>query len=121
MIEDNPDHYELIEDALSQIKETQIIIRREITMQLGLYRLKNEFFDVCLCDLYLPDSTIDDSIKTLSSLQSKTPVVALSSLDIAEVTNELSTYTIKNCLSKNELTATQIYNICLKAINEKTN
>ena len=51
LIEDNPDHVELIEDALKSMSDKQVEVCSEVTLLNGVKRLREEQFDVCFFDL----------------------------------------------------------------------
>jgi signal transduction histidine kinase len=116
VIEDNPDHFEIIEDAFASITEIQVTIVRAETLLAGKERLSAEYFDICLCDLQLPDSAINQTVAWLSLQTNSLPMVILTSLNSIEVAQTLLNKGVQDYLSKDELTPQLLYKTCRYAI-----
>lgn len=118
VIEDNDDHFDLIEDAIDDI-EVDITLARGNTMQAGMAALQDETFDVCLFDLVLPDSTLDESIEIIGRLVGNTPIVALTSIKDMYVAEKLMSHGVQDYLPKDEMTPFSLYRTCLFAMQRQ--
>jgi len=117
LIEDNADHVALIEEQFSQIIDIELQHRSELNAGLSL--LNSGQFDILLCDLNLPDSPIESSVKKLKELQTETPIVILTSLNSYEMANELLQGGIQDYIPKGELSPTLLHRVCKHAIGRK--
>lgn len=117
LIEDDADHSLLIAELFSQIMEVEL--RQESDLHSGLSLLKNARFDILLCDLNLPDSPIESTIKTLKSLQTDIPIVILTALNSYDMANELVHDGIQDYIPKDELSPTLLHRVCNHAIGRK--
>jgi CheY-like chemotaxis protein len=109
IIEDNPDHLELIIDALHSISEVTIVTSSALTMADGMNLLTTELFDVCFCDLQLPDSNIEQTIKQLSSHSFSIPIIVLSSLNSLETAKKLLNKGVQDYIPKDEISPQLLY------------
>tara|TARA_R110001592_G_scaffold344193_1_gene635277 strand:- start:356 stop:1447 length:1092 start_codon:yes stop_codon:yes gene_type:complete len=116
VIEDNSDHFEIIEDALASITEIHAHVVRSETLSTGVARLSSEHFDICLCDLQLPDSTISETVLWLSLQTNPLPMVILTSVNSIEIAQSLLNKGVQDYLSKDELTPQLLYKTCCYAI-----
>ncbi|MBA6340378.1 response regulator [Colwellia sp. MB02u-10] len=116
VIEDNPDHFEIIEDAFASITGINAQVVRADTLAAGKSLLFSEYFDICLCDLQLPDSSIAQTVDWLSSQTHPLPMVTLTSLHSIEIAQNLLHKGVQDYLSKDELTAQLLYKTCQYAI-----
>ncbi|TWX73619.1 hybrid sensor histidine kinase/response regulator [Colwellia sp. C1TZA3] len=116
VIEDNPDHFEIIEDAFASITEIHAQVVRADTLAAGKSMLFSQHFDICLCDLQLPDSAIEQTVEWLSSQTHPLPMVTLTSLHSIEIAQNLLHKGVQDYLSKDELTPLLLYKTCRYAI-----
>lgn len=116
VIEDNSDHFDIIEDAFSDITEIHTQVVRANTLLAGTELLLSEHFDICLCDLQLPDSTIDETIEWLCSQTNPLPIITLTSLNSIEIAQTLLNKGVQDYLYKGELTPQLLYKTCKYAI-----
>ena len=117
VIEDNRDHFDLIEDALSSIQELHPIATLVSTTSEAKEALDEEVFDVCLCDLQLPDSNIAQTIEWLSVQKFPCPVIILTSLDSLDIAKELLSQGVQDYIPKCEITGQLLYRTCRYAID----
>lgn len=116
LIEDNPDHVELIEDALKSMSDKQVEVCSEATLLTGVKRLREEQFDICFFDLKLPDSTIEQTVELLSNDTFGLPIVILSSLNSIDIAKDLLNQGVQDYLPKDEITPPLLYRTCRYAI-----
>lgn len=116
IIEDNPDHLELIEDLLHSMPVSAVQVFSEGTLSGGVDKLMLESFDVCLCDLQLPDSSIEETVKWLSTTAIGIPIVTLTSLNSTRVAEDLLGKGVQDYISKEELTSDMLFRSCRYAI-----
>lgn len=116
VIEDNPDHFEIIEDAFISISEIKPQIVSVDTLSLGIEKLLSESFDICLCDLQLPDSPIAQTVEWLSSQSHSLPLVILTSLNSIDVAESVLNRGVQDYLAKDELTPSLLHKTCRYAI-----
>ncbi len=116
IIEDNSDHLQLIEDMLYAMPESNVEVSSEITLSSGIEKLMLEHFDVCLCDLQLPDSSIEKTIEWLSTGSISIPMIALTSLNSVDVAKELLGKGVQDYVSKEELSPELLVRACRYAI-----
>ena len=69
----------------------------------GLEALQLKQFDIALVDLSLPDSNIEDTISTLSSIQTSVPIIILTSLQDIELGQRLIAEGAQDFLPKDSL------------------
>jgi len=119
LVEDNPDHALLIADLFSQIVEVDL--QHESELSSGLSLLKKIKFDVFLCDLNLPDSPIESTVKALEELQTETPIVILTALKSYDMSDKLLHGGIQDYIPKDELSPTLLHRVCKYAIRRKQN
>jgi len=119
VIEDNDDHFSLIESALLSAMPSDVTIDNEVELMTGLKALEQHDYDICLCNLQLPDSPIDTTLETLKLLQSATPLIVLTSLNSTDTSKELLQYGIQDFLPKEDLSPTLLNRMCIYAIERK--
>ena len=119
LIEDNPDHVELIVDTCQRAfgKDARVTVFDNITE--GLVPLYRGDFDVALCDLQLPDSPIESTLVTLKHLRTDIPIVILTSLNDTETGRELVRAGVQDYLPKDELGVALLQRVCEYAIERK--
>jgi len=116
IIEDNIDHFDIIEDTFRSITEVDVEVDLADTLTKGKTLLLSESYDICLCDLQLPDSNITETVEWLSSQTNPLPMVTLTSLNSINVAQSLLKKGIQDYLPKDSLTPQLLYKTCLYAI-----
>ncbi|HEY3252123.1 MAG TPA: response regulator [Ignavibacteria bacterium] len=81
LIEDNPGDARLIQEYLSDIKDVKHTLHTADRLQMGLEILENEFIDVVLLDLKLPDSEGLDNVEQIFNVAPNIPVIVLTGLN----------------------------------------
>lgn len=116
IIEDNPDHLLLIEDAFNSIPDTDMQIESVNSLSGAIKKLSTEKYDVCLCDLNLPDSSAQQTVSWLSSHSLDLPIVTLTSLNSNEIASDLLQQGIQDFIPKEDITPQLLYRTCHYAI-----
>jgi len=119
LVEDNPDHAELIEDVCGTAFRPEATVLLRETMADAMAALNTDNFDVALFDLSLPDSSIDDTVATLKSLKTNIPVVVLTSLNDTEFSMALINQGVQDYLPKEDLSQALLERVCRYAIERK--
>lgn len=119
IIEDNDDHAEIISDALHDAFNAPPVIARCEKLHEGLTRLEEEGFDLCLCDLKLPDSPLNSTIETLSKSEFPHPIIVLTSVNSDAIAIQLIKAGIQDFISKEDLDPEYLYMRCQFAIERK--
>lgn len=119
VIEDNLDHFELVEEALVQSSFEDLHLCHEVRLESGLDKLAQEPFDVCLCDLMLPDASVEMAVEKLKDLDTEIPIVILTSHTSSQVDCRLLQEGIQDFLPKNELSPTLLCRMITYAIERK--
>lgn len=116
VIEDNPDHLQLIEDALYSIDDTKIDIESASSLSSAIEKLNADSFDICLCDLNLPDSPVTETVSWLSSHSLDLPIVTLTSLNSHDLAKDLLQHGIQDFIPKEDISGPLLYRTCHYAI-----
>jgi len=119
IIEDNVDHFFQIEETFTQILDSRFSLNHDIELSNGLNSLQNGVFDIALCDLQFPDSSIEETLEKLKQLNTKTPIIVLTSLSDMDIGTDLLKYGIQDFLPKDELSPTLLHRMCVYAIERK--
>ncbi|WP_444994466.1 hybrid sensor histidine kinase/response regulator [Aliikangiella sp. IMCC44359] len=119
VIEDNADHFALIENTLLTAFKEGVKLYHAIKLAQGIETLEQQPFDICLCDLKYPDSPLDKTVEKLKQLNSSVPIIILTSLNSIEIAQDLLQHDIQDYLPKEELSPTLLYRICMHAIERK--
>jgi len=123
LIEDNPDHADLLMDAVQDAFKGQAHITwyTELNPALELLkRPKHETnLDICFCDLHLTDSNADETVTTLNSLATAIPIIVLTSLHDEDKARTLIQGGAQDYLSKEDLVPSQLYKTCTYAIERR--
>ena len=119
LIEDNVDHQELIRDAFFDAFAQTGKLHCESKLASGFSALENQAFDLCLCDLSLPDSSLTSTVEALKSLKIDIPVVVLTSLNDIDLARSLVQEGIQDYLPKDSLTSELLARVCHYAIERK--
>jgi PAS domain S-box-containing protein len=88
LIEDNPDHVELIRDVLDEVKGAMFNVEYADRLFTGLERLGEDNINVILLDLSLPDCQGVDTFLKIHNKAPKVPVVVLSAHDDENIATE---------------------------------
>jgi two-component system sensor histidine kinase DegS len=81
LIEDNPGDTRLIKEYLSDLKGIKYILSTADRLNKGLEILDNEFIDVVLLDLKLPDSEGLKSVEEIFNISPNIPIIVLTGLN----------------------------------------
>lgn len=119
LVEDNPDHRDLIEEYCYQAFKGNCRITSLDTLDTGLSALYSTFFDVVLIDLSLPDSSVLDTTNTLKDITTSVPIIVLTSLDDEVIGRELIKNGIQDYIAKDNLSTTLLQRIIHYAIERK--
>lgn len=108
VIEDNPDHFELIARSVDRGLGGDNIISHQSSLKGGLEVLgEDTSLDIILLDLGLPDSNgPNETFTTLNKKTDDIPVVVLTSLHDDKLANDLLNEGAQDFLSKESLTDT---------------
>ncbi|MEJ2755547.1 MAG: response regulator [Gammaproteobacteria bacterium] len=121
LIEDNPDHQWLIHDLFSQSFSPEAILEQTTTLEAGLLRARAQSYDLCLCDLNLPDSPWASTIERLCTTQFDFPLIVLSAVDDLETTRQLAQHGVEDFLPKDQLRLPIFQRICIYAVERYKN
>ena len=116
IIEDNSDHLAFITDVLDSITEFDVVVSSAETIAEGNKLLLNERFDICLCDLHLPDSSIDETVEWLGSQSFPVPIIILTSINSVEIAKTLLNKGIQDYIAKDDMSPQLLYRTCRYAI-----
>ena len=67
LLEDNEDHAELVKDLLQSAFSQSLAVDWETSLRQGQKCLAENDYDILLCDLNLPDSDFENTIKWLGA------------------------------------------------------
>lgn len=81
LIEDNPGDARLIQEYLSDLKNIEYSFHHADRLQKGIEILENEFIDVVLLDLKLPDSEGLTGVEQIFAVAPNIPVIVLTGLN----------------------------------------
>ena len=81
LIEDNPGDARLIQEYLSDLKHIEYNFQHADRLQKGIEILENEFVDVVLLDLNLPDSEGLTGVEQIFAVAPNIPVIVLTGLN----------------------------------------
>ncbi len=119
LIEDNPDHADLIQHTLTKVYKNDVDLDCEDRLKSGLERLQKRDYDLLLCDLKLPDSDIDSTVTSLQNIHTYTPIVVLTSLDDESLAQKLINTGIQDYLPKEDLSPNLLFRVCSHSIERK--
>ncbi|MEM9444388.1 MAG: response regulator [Verrucomicrobiota bacterium] len=81
IIDDNPDHQEILEYNLNKIPDFHAQITKTLNLAEGLKAFKEKQFDLVFLDMNLPDSSVDQTVpKFLEKRSHSVPIIVMSSL-----------------------------------------
>ncbi len=81
LIEDNPGDARLIQEYLSDLKNMEYTLEMADRLKRGIEILEDEFIDVVLLDLKLPDSEGLNGVEQIFSVAPSIPVIVLTGLN----------------------------------------
>jgi signal transduction histidine kinase len=81
LIEDNPDHAELIQEYLATLTHPSVSWEHADTLAGGVARAQAGEFDAVLLDLKLPDSDLGETVPRLVAQVPAMPIIVLTSLN----------------------------------------
>ncbi|HEY7771618.1 MAG TPA: response regulator, partial [Marinagarivorans sp.] len=119
LIEDNDDHAEIVADHLETAYHSNISIERAALFYTGLELLDSDGFDLCLCDLKLPDSPLNNTIETLSATKFDTPIIVLTSINNDAIAIDLIKAGIQDFIAKDRLDSEYLFKQCQFSIERK--
>ncbi len=119
IVEDSPDHLQLIEDHLYQAFSGDVMLHCETTYAGACRQLDDKSFSIALFDLSLPDSPLEETVKKLQHLDISTPIVVMSSLGDTEMAQLLVRQGIQDYLPKESMSTELLYRVCVYAIERK--
>lgn len=119
VLEDNPDHLELIIEMLGDSFGVNYKVQTCSLLSEAVGYLQNHSVDVFICDLQLPDSTISETVAQLKALDDAPPIVVLSSLNDQSLAQQLVKEGVQDYLPKSELSPTLLSRACNYAVERK--
>ena len=85
LIEDNPGDVALISELLLSVRPNEYRIESAMTLAEGLNQLKNNYYDVVISDLSLPDSDGLQIIGRLQDVEDRAPIIVMTGNDNQQV------------------------------------
>ncbi len=85
LIEDNPGDVALISELLLSVRPDEYRIESAMTLAEGLNQLKNNYYDVVISDLSLPDSDGLQIIGRLQDVEDRAPIIVMTGNDNQQV------------------------------------
>jgi len=119
LIEDNPDHADLIIEACETAFGDCLQLDHKQNFKEGRATLEAQSNDIALLDLALPDSPLEDTIAYLKKANLAIPIVVLTSLNDRSVGESLIQTGVQDYLPKQDLSPTLLHRICSYSIERK--
>ncbi|TVZ37966.1 hypothetical protein P886_2315 [Alteromonadaceae bacterium 2753L.S.0a.02] len=119
LLEDNPDHLEIIADCCEDAFNNDLLLTKDARLTPNLESLTLGVWDIALIDLQLTDSSLQQTVDTLKTLQSPTAIIVLTSLQDEQLAKKLVYAGVQDYLPKEELNATLLQRVCDYAIERK--
>ena len=85
LIEDNRGDSRLIQEMLSTSRTAKFSLDIAEDLESSLHKLKENFYDIVISDLGLPDSAGTDTLKSIQKIAVKTPIIVLTGLTNEEI------------------------------------
>ena len=123
LIEDNPDHAQLIQELLAQEISKRFDLACAARLSTGLRLLAKRRIDVVLLDLSLPDGQRLDTFVRVRDHAPQLPIIVLTSLDdkmlaVKAVQQGAQDYLVKGRIDSNLLGRALLYAIARKQLEE---
>lgn len=119
LVEDNPDHSELIQECCHQAFPDDCEITVYTTLATGLSEVNIGNYDIALFDLSLPDASVSATTNALSVLKTPMPIIVLTSLNDEDVGRELIKNGAQDFLPKDNLHSALLQRMVNYAIERK--
>jgi diguanylate cyclase (GGDEF)-like protein/PAS domain S-box-containing protein len=120
LVEDCPDHAELIFTKLRRSKRIRAEIDHADRLEKGLRKLEKEKYDVVLLDFSLPDSFGIETFRRAHQASPRTPIIVLTSLDDNELAVQAVRLGAQDYLVKREADTRLLVRSILYAIERAT-
>jgi diguanylate cyclase (GGDEF)-like protein/PAS domain S-box-containing protein len=120
LVEDSPDHAELIFTKLRRSKRIRAEIDHADRLEKGLRKLEQGKYDVILLDFSLPDSFGIDTFRRAHQAAPRTPIIVLTSLDDNELAVQAVRLGAQDYLVKREADTRLLVRSILYAIERAT-
>ncbi len=120
LIEDCPDHAELIRVKLQRSRRLRAEVTHAEQLELGLERLREDRFDVVLLDFSLPDSFGLETFRRAHAVAKGVPIIVLTSLDDNELAVQAVREGAQDYLIKREADTRLLVRSILYAIERAT-
>jgi PAS domain S-box-containing protein len=122
IIEDNPGDYFLIQDYLEEKFNSPKLTQAKRYLDADtLLSDPNNYYDIVLLDLTLPDKTGEDLINSVVSKCPQTPVIILTGFANLEFSIRSLTLRVSDYLLKDDITASTLYKSIIYNIERKKN
>jgi len=120
LVEDSPDHAELIFTKLRRSKRIRAEIDHADRLEIGLRKLEQSKYDVVLLDFSLPDSFGIETFRRAHQAAPRTPIIVLTSLDDNELAVQAVRLGAQDYLVKREADTRLLVRSILYAIERAT-
>jgi diguanylate cyclase (GGDEF)-like protein/PAS domain S-box-containing protein len=120
LVEDSPDHADLISTKLKRSRRLEAIITHEDRLEKGLQQLETNSFDVVLLDFSLPDSFGLETFRRAHEVAPRTPIIVLTSLDDNDLAVQAVREGAQDYLIKREADTRLLVRSILYAIERQT-
>ena len=117
ILEDTPDHAELIRMKLTRIPRFEVVVVDR--MKDALDALTESSFDIMITDLNLPDSDRDQTIRVLKNVAPKLPLIVLTSDQVDPNGKDSIMLGAQVYLRKDDLATTQFDRLIFQAIERQ--
>ncbi len=116
VIEDNLEDLQRIETALLAIDGVHVQTGSAGTLSESIIALEKESYDVCLCNLELPDSPLEQTLEWLGKHPLNLPIIALTALNAIQLAKDLLRQGVQDFIPKQEISASLLFRTCHYAI-----
>ncbi|MBN1822024.1 MAG: PAS domain S-box protein [Prolixibacteraceae bacterium] len=124
LIEDNPGDAFLIEEMLNASKDWKFQVVKAITLKQALEKIRNNYIEVIIADLGLPDSQGIATVDAILNHVKSTPIIVLTGMNDEQTGNEAvirgaQDYLIKWNINPDQLMRSISYSYHRKKVEEK--
>lgn len=119
IIEDYLVDYKIITSALLDYGYNDYECENAASLADGLEKLRDEAYDIILCDLGLPDSSGLDTFELVNSVAPSTPIIVMSGLDDEETAVEAVKRGAQDYIVKGALNVGQIVRMIKYSVERK--